>query len=158
MVMSQFSMDAPWSFFCGEVQWRGYVVHPLRDAVALWIEGTAMGSCLFHLRQLCSLPEPSRFFSVTRQGKRVATLELCWSPPMSGFRGMQREVGRWSLRDVRLSYNRVPDARLVDAMWAFSHMYDEWSHRPSRWPAGRPEAVRSLVRRLRLGPAAARVS
>lgn len=135
----------PWHFFCDEVHWRGDLIRPLRDAAALWSEGVAMGNCLYSLRRLCSAPQPSRFFSVTRAGRRIATLELYWSPPEAGFQGMRREVGRWQVRDVRLSFNRVPDERLCQSMVEFAGMYDTWARRPGRWPGGHLDAVRHRV-------------
>lgn len=127
-----------WSFFCQEVVWRGHEIRPLRESTALWLEGAAMGSCLFKLRRLCSGLRPSRFFSVRQSGARLATLELCWMPPEESFTGMDAALGRWCLLDLRLSFNRLPDASLIESMTDFARVYTVWSHRPGRWPFDHP--------------------
>jgi hypothetical protein len=121
-----------WSFHCDDVAWRGHEIRPLRDSSALWLEGASMGSCLFKLRRLCSRSQPSRFFSVRRSGVRVATLELWWIRPEQTFTGMEAVLGRWCMRDLRLSFNRLPDAGLIESMTDFARMYTLWSHRLGR--------------------------
>lgn len=153
-VASQRSTRAPWHFFCEGVAWQGYQISPLRDSSALWLEGAAMGSCLFDLRRLCSGLRPSRFFSVRRSGKRVATLELSWEPPQSDAAGMDFVLGRWALKDLRLSFNRLPDSALVGAMQDFARTYQQWSLRPSRWPPGHLEESRRRIACFRRRPPA----
>jgi len=158
-VASQRSTGAPWLFFCEDVAWQGYQIGPLRDSSALWLEGAAMGSCLFDLRFLCSGLRPSRFFSVRRSGKRVATLELSWQPPKSDAAGMDAVLGRWDLKDLRLSFNRLPEPALVGAMQDFAKTYQQWSVRSGRWPPGQVEESRTRIARLRCrSPAGFRIS
>lgn len=123
---------APWYFYCDDLDWRGYRLVPLRTVEALWDEGDVMSHCLFDLRQLCSAARPSRFFSVRRDGKRVATLELSLVAPEPDMVGLNRIHGRWVLIDCRLSANRVPSMDLLLDMLEFGNQYDVWSHRPGR--------------------------
>jgi hypothetical protein len=136
------AQDAPWHFYCGEVAWRGLTVKPLVNRAELWHEGAGMRSCLYALGRECEAQSLSRFFSVSRGRRRVATLELALAPPEPGFVGMDRELGRWFVKDLRLAYNRLPDAALVASMKSFAQMYNQWSKRPHRWPEKHAEALR----------------
>ena len=141
--------DLPrWHFYCRTVSWRGYEVEPITDSAQLWIEGMAMSSCVYRLRCLCSGTAPSRFFSIKKDGKRAATLELGWIAPQKDFVGMDREWGKWCLQDLRLSFNRLPDRGLVDAMKGFAQMYNLWSKRPGRWAADERQDIRLRSERL----------
>jgi hypothetical protein len=134
LIQDRQSRERPWHFYCREVSWRGLEIRPLRDSMSLWVEGTALGHCVFKLRHLCtSVTDPSRFFSVRKGDRRLATLELYWVAPQERFLGMDRELGRWEVRDVRLAYNRVPDEGLVRSLTDFAQMYNIWSKRPGRW-------------------------
>jgi len=126
----------PWHFYCRDIAWRGLRITPLVDPLALWNEGTAMANCLYKLRGLCDGRSYSRFFGIMRSGKRVATLEMCLDAPRRGFYGMDRELGRWRVRDLRLAFNAVPDAALAASMRDFAAMYNEWAKRPGRWQPG----------------------
>ena len=128
--------DLPrWHFYCRTVSWRGYEVEPITNSAQLWIEGMSMSSCVYRLRCLCYGTEPSRFFSVKKAGKRLATLELGWAPPQEDLVGMDRVLGQWSLLDLRLSFNRLPDTDLLAAMEDFASMYNIWAKRPGRMPS-----------------------
>jgi hypothetical protein len=136
------AQDVPWHFYCGEVAWRGLTVKPLVNRAELWHEGAGMRSCLYALGRECEARSLSRFFSVSRGRRRVATLELALTPPEPGFVGMDRELGRWVVKDLRLAYNRLPDTALVASMKSFAKMYNDWSKRPRRWPEKHAEALR----------------
>ncbi|MGA0570988.1 hypothetical protein ACO2Q9_09745 [Variovorax sp. VNK109] len=124
--------DSTWHFHCGRVAWRGYEIVPLTTPGDLWIEGDAMSHCLFDLRALCNARNPSRFFSVRRDGRRAMTLELSRSAPEHGMLGPDRIWGQWELSDCRLSGNRAPAGHLlIDLMW-FAWQYNLWSQRPAR--------------------------
>lgn len=109
---------APWPFHCGEVQWLGWTLVPLRTPLDLWQEGEAMGSCLYKLRRLCEEPMPHRYFSVRRNGRRQFTLELV------RCKGARNDT--WRLLDCRRSYNRLPDPAAVVALRAFARRYASW--------------------------------
>jgi hypothetical protein len=138
----------PWHFFCYGIDWRGYEIEPIKNSAELWLEGTALGNCLYKLRHECTAQRPSRFFSIRKAGKRMATLELTWRPPQENFIGMDRELGKWEIRDLRLSFNRLPYERLADAMEGFTFMYNFWAKRPSRMPQGYVEEVRRRINKL----------
>lgn len=138
--------QTPWHFYCHQTPWRGYEVVPLATVADLWAEGLELGTCLYRLSRECLGNTPSRFFGVRRQGKRVATLELSWRPPQRGDLGMDRQWGRWELRDLRLSYNRLPGVALVRDMQDFACMFNAWAKRPARHA---PEEVEDIRRRLR---------
>lgn len=125
-----------WHFFCTGMDWQGYKIEPLTGVEDLWIEGLCMGSCVYRLRSECRAIKPSRFFSVRRFGKRLATLELVWQPPHLSFKGMDRVWGRWVLQDLRLSFNRLPYAQLMASMVHFASHYNLLSKRPGRLPSG----------------------
>lgn len=93
---------APWYFYCKSTLWRGFEIVPLTNMLELWEEGDAMSNCVFDLRSACVNWAPSRFFSVRRNGKRMATLELEYQPQDISFKGTDRLFGRWDLRDCRL--------------------------------------------------------
>lgn len=134
-----------WHFFCRTTDWRGYRIEPLTDPAALWKEGQQLGHCAYRLRTLCRALKPSRFFSVSRGGKRLATLELAWRPPEPADIGMDREWGRWELADLRLSFNRRPEAALVDAMTAFAWQYNFLAKRLGRMPPGYVNDMRERI-------------
>lgn len=141
----------PWHFFCGNTTWRGYEVQPIRDAAGLWHEGQRHNTCLYRLRYDCTAIKPSRFFRVCKGGRSIATLELAWRPPESGFRGMDLVWGRWEMQDLRLSFNRLPDDALVQAMQAFGQTYNHFSKRLRRMPPGYvQETCERVVRAKRM--------
>ena len=133
--------EAPWYFYCRPMDWRGYRVEPIANSAELWLEGAAMGSCLYKLRHECSAAQQNRFFSIKKDGKRLATLELIWSPPREEYKGMDRRLGRWQLQDLRLSFNRLPSQHLLEAMHAFAGMFNFWAKRPGRMPHGHLEEI-----------------
>ncbi len=137
-----------WHFYCHSMPWRGYEIEPIVDSAQLWIEGMAMGTCVYRLRFECQRLKPSRYFSVKKGGKRLATLELAWAPPQEDFTGMDRELGRWSLLDLRLSCNRLPGPHLLAAMQSFAWMFNFWSKRPGRWAADERQDIRLRIERL----------
>jgi hypothetical protein len=126
--------DSPWHFYCGTTAWRGYEIVPLTHGMDLWEEGQAMSHCVFDLRQGCNLKAPSRFFSVRKKGRRVATIELEHEPVNEYLKGTDRLFGRWSLRDCRLSANRLMAADEVKHFKVFAWQYNLWSQRPGRQP------------------------
>ena len=137
-VRTRHASSTPWHFYCDRVDWRGLQLVPLRTPADLWQEGVAMHSCLYNLRFLCTRTvEASRFFSVCRQGRHIATLELRHHAPSLDGRGMERVMGRWALLDCRHAFNRLPDPDLVHSLQAFAWQYTVWSHRPRR-QAGAP--------------------
>ena len=124
-----------WHFACGPLAWRGYSIMPLANEIDLWDEGQAMSSCLHKLRYLCRKSNvPSRFFSVRKDGRRYATLELVRDLPARGMRGPDRLYGRWRLQDCRLSHNRLPSDALVKMLIDFGKQYNLLSQRSGRAP------------------------
>ena len=122
-----------WHFACGKLDWRSYEISPLANEVTLWDEGQAMSSCLYNLRRLCNKASvPSRFFSVTKNGRRHATLELVRMHAHQRMQGPDRIYGRWQLQDCRLSCNRLPSEKLIKAVTDFSWHYNLLSQRPGR--------------------------
>lgn len=106
---------------------------PLTNEIDLWDEGQAMSSCLYKLRYLCKEASvPSRFFSIRKNGRRYATLELVCDLPAKGMRGPDRLYGRWRLQDCRLSHNRIPSEALVKMLIDFGWQYNLLSQRPGR--------------------------
>jgi len=146
-------LHTPWHFFCQSTYWRGWQVSPLTDASALWLQGQIHGHCLYNLRRECTRPKPSRFFAISLAGnvpgKNIATLELVWQAPEDSFTGVDRLWGRWSVQDLRLSFNRQPDQALLSAMHAFAQMYTTWSQRPGRHPPGYADQLRKHIVALR---------
>lgn len=128
--------QSPWHFYCAGTAWRGHQITPLTNPFRLWLQGQHQGNCLYKLRFECASSKPSRFFDISRCGKSIATLELVWRAPQDHFKGMDRLWGRWELQDLRLSYNRQPDAQLLASMNAFATMYNTWSKRLRRQPTG----------------------
>lgn len=126
----------PWHFFCRGTDWRGYRIEPLAIPSQLWLEGRHQGNCLYKLRFDCSSLKLSRFFSIMREGRRVATLELSWRPPDRSDCGMNLVLGAWEVQDLRKSYNRLPDDAMLTSMKAFAWQYNLWAKRPGRMPAG----------------------
>ncbi len=122
-----------WHFACGALPWRGYEITPLANDIDLWDEGQAMSSCLYRLRHLCGLVDAhSRYFSVKKNGRRYATLELVRDLPQERMHGPDRIHGRWRLQDLRLSHNRLPSEDLVKMLTDFGQHYNILSHRPGR--------------------------
>jgi len=122
-----------WHFACGALPWRGYAISPLANDIDLWDEGQAMSCCLYRLRDLCQkAKEPSRFFSVKKNGRRYATLELVRDLPRAHMHGPDRIHGRWRLQDLRLSHNRQPSEELVKMLTDFGWHYNILSQRPGR--------------------------
>lgn len=142
------SKESAWHFYCKSMNWRGYRIEPLTDSAALYSEARSMGSCVYKLRRDCDGLKPSRFFSVKRSGKRVATLELAWSHPQQEFVGMDRQWGRWSLHDLRLSYNRLPGKDLSNAMQGFAQMYNLWAKRPARMQPSELDDLQDRIARI----------
>lgn len=129
------SRPIDWHFACGSLPWRGYEITPLVNELDLWDEGAAMSSCLYKLRGLCEKSSvPSRFFSIRKNGRRYATLELVCDLPDEGMRGPDRLYGRWRLQDCRLSHNRLPCEGLVKMLIDFGWHYNVLSQRPGRAP------------------------
>ena len=140
-----------WHFACGPMAWRGYSIMPLANEIDLWDEGQAMSSCLYKLRDLCKRPSvPSRFFSVRKDGRRYATLELVRDLPAEGMRGPDRLYGRWRLQDCRLSHNRLPSEALVKMLIDFGKQYNVLSQRPGRAPVPAQSTKTSQPRLTRL--------
>lgn len=150
-VLSQ--QHEPWHFFCSDTRWRLWQVSPLTDASSLWLQGQLHGNCLYNLRRECTRPKPSRFFAIRiagdPPGKNIATLELVWKPPQDSFTGTDRLWGRWTVQDLRLSLNRLPDQALLNAMHAFAKMYNNWSQRPGRRPPGYADQLRKHISSLK---------
>ena len=139
----------PWYFYCRTTDWRGYVIEPIQNSAELWLEGTMLGTCLYKLRHECNALNPSRFFSISKAGKSIATLELAWRPPEEDFIGMDRVWGRWEMQDLRLSYNRLPDDKLTQIMQAFAWMYNFLAKRPSRLPPGYVQETEQRIARAK---------
>jgi hypothetical protein len=117
-----------WDFACGPVDWEGYDVIPLASNIDLWNEGQAMSSCLYKLRDLCKrATEPSRFFSVRKNGQRHATLELVRGKPYESRHGLGLMDGLWQLQDCRLSHNRLPSDALIETLSELAVHYSNLS-------------------------------
>lgn len=138
-------VQEPWHFFCGVVSWRGLTITPITSPLGLWQEGQRHGTCLFKLRHECTALKPSRFFAISRGPNALATLELAWRPPEQGDRGMDWVRGQWFLQDLRLSYNRLAEESLLEAMTAFAKQYNIWAKRPGRQV---PEALADTYDRI----------
>jgi hypothetical protein len=106
--------DAPWSFALNEIDIGSYRFVALKTSTDLWVDGVEMGHCLYALRSCCKAPRPSRFFSVRRGDRVVGTAEL---QPLNGHSG-------WFLRDVRRSFNRLPDPGLLAAAEQLAEAYE----------------------------------
>lgn len=140
----------PWHFFCRGLDWRGYRIEPIAQPAQLWLEGRHQGNCLYKLRFECEALRPSRFFSIRRAGRRVATLELCWRAPDRSDFGMNLLLGAWEVKDLRKSFNRSPDEAMLCNMKAFAWQYNIWAKRPGRMPAGGiAENLKEFGRRIR---------
>ena len=139
----------PWHFFCTSTAWRGYQVDPIADPAGLWREGQRHSNCLYKLRFDCNALKPSRFFRVRRHGHADAILELAWRPPEDHFVRMDRVWGKWEMQDLRLSYNRLPDQHLAEAMQAFAGMYNTWAKRLRRMPPGYIQETRERIVRAK---------
>ena len=115
-----------WNFACGPAAWEGYNIIPLVSDVDLWDEGQAMSNCLYKIRRFCNKSsEPSRFFSVRRNGLRCATLELVQGKPCESRHGLGLMDGLWQLQDCRLSHNRLPPEALLELLTGFARHYSE---------------------------------
>lgn len=125
--------DGPqWHFFCHSLSWRGYELVPLRNPRDLWDEGLAMSNCLYKLRRECVPDGGSRYFSVRRFGRRVATLELMYHSSDKQMSGQDACFGRWEVLDCRSAYNQIPETALLDSLRVFAWQYTLWSRRPAR--------------------------
>jgi len=125
-----------WHFACRTLSWRGYEITPLVNSIDLWDEGQAMSSCLYKLRFLCDKAgDPSRFFSIRKEGRRYATLELVRNKPHEYRHVSFQFDDHWRLQDCRLSHNRLPSEALVCTLVDFGRHYDHLSRRHSRRPA-----------------------
>ena len=131
----------PWTW---RVHWRATLCIPCRGPCGLWpgVKLKPRVDGLISKRGRCTT-------WVSKQGRAIANLELAWRPPEPGFGGMDLVWGRWEMQDLRLSYNRLPDARLVQAMQAFGQMYNYLSKRLSRMPSGYVQETRERVVRAR---------
>ena len=125
---------AGWKFACGPVAWQGYEIVPLVNSIDLWDEGQAMSSCLYKLRGLSQAASaPSRFFSVRKNGRRHATLELVENMPDADLdtpadrAGLEKLGARWRLQDCRLSHNRLPPEELITLLADFARHYSDHS-------------------------------
>jgi hypothetical protein len=134
---------AGWTFACGPVAWQGYEIVPLVNSIDLWDEGKAMSSCLYKLRGLCQAASaPSRFFSVRRNGRRHATLELVENMPNAGLdtpadrAALEKPGARWRLQDCRLSHNRLPPEALLELLTGFARHYSDYSSQSCAGPLG----------------------
>ena len=117
-----------WDFACGTLHWEGYDIIPLVNDIDLWDEGQAMSSCLYKIRRFCNKSsEPSRFFSIRKNGLRHATLELVKGKPCESRYGLGLMDGLWQLQDCRLSHNRLPTDELVRLLDDFGRHYDTLS-------------------------------
>jgi hypothetical protein len=127
--------DQTWHFYSRALPWRGYDIVPIDTPLALFDEAVAMGTCLYTLRHLCCRnSQTSRFFSLRKQGNRVATFELTLGYPQPTFKGWDLRYGKWTLQDARLSFNRLATKEVTDCVVAFAGMYNIWSKRPARQP------------------------
>ena len=132
---SSHEAETSWNFACTDLPWRGYAITPLTNNIDLWDEGQAMSSCLYRLRHLCDHAEAlSRYFSVKKNGRRFATLELVREAPRGGMKGPDRIYGQWRLQDCRLSHNRLPPDELAKKLMDFGWHYNILSQRPNRSP------------------------
>ena len=132
-----------WEFACGPVAWEGYEIVPLVNSIDLWDEGQAMSSCLYKLRGLCQAAStPSRFFSVRRNGRRHATLELVENMPDAGLdtpagtAGLEKLSEGWRLQDCRLSHNRLPPEALLELLTGFARHYSDHLSQSCAGPLG----------------------
>ncbi len=122
-----------WHFACGTLAWRGFEIEPLTTTIDLWDEGQVMSNCLYQHRNLCNSDnKPSRFFSVKKNGRRYATLELVRDLPQERMHGLDRIHGCWRLQDLRLSHNRQPSEDLVKMLTDFGGHYNILSQRAGR--------------------------
>lgn len=141
------SSGKTWYFYCQTMSWRGYQVVPLDTPLALFDEAVAMGTCLYNLRSLCCRgAQASRFFSLRRQGQRVATFELTHESPSCASKGWELRNGRWALQDSRLSFNRLLSAELIADLVAFAKMYNTWASRPARQSKSQKSTCSNLAR------------
>ena len=87
-----------------------------------------MSSCLYQLRRLCNeVTAPSRFFSIRKNGRRHATLELVCNRQHGYKHGPNANTVRWRLQDCRLSHNRLPSEALVQTLIGFATHYNNLS-------------------------------
>jgi len=106
--------DKPWDFLVDQIDIGDCRFVALKTPQDLWVEGVAMGHCLYALRRHCRSMRPSRFFSVRKGGAKVGTAEL--QPLEQGY--------GWFLRDVRRSFNRLPSPALLQAAQALALAYE----------------------------------
>lgn len=138
--------DTAWYFYCHRLSWWDHEIVPLDTGVEVWREGVAMSTCLYRLRQECQRNGGSRFFSIRRNGRRFATLELVFEPPTRSSRGLEALYGRWRFQDCRLRFNKLPDGHLQSMCRLFATQYTVWSRRPGR---AMPENFASRIKPAR---------
>ena len=104
-----------WEFAIDKYDTSDFGFVALKTPADLWVEGVAMSHCLYAIRRCCGHPKPSRFFSMRRGERRVATVEL-----------RPHKVGAgWFVRDVRLSFNRLPGRDVIGAAELLARAYSE---------------------------------
>jgi len=104
-----------WEFAIDKYDTSDFGFVALKTPADLWVEGVAMSHCVYAIRRYCGHPKPSRFFSMRRGERRVATVEL---QPEKGGAG-------WFVRDVRLSFNRLPGRDVIGAAELLARAYTE---------------------------------
>jgi len=105
----------PWQFAIDRYDTCDFGFVALKTPADLWVEAVAMSHCLYAIRRCCENPKPSRFFSMRRGERRVATVEL---------QNDKRGAG-WFVRDVRLSFNRLPGPDVIGAAELLAGAYTE---------------------------------
>ena len=138
--------DTAWYFYCGRLNWWGYEIIPLSTGVEVWREGVAMSTCVYRLRHECERNGGSRFFSIRRNGKRYATLELVFEPPKPTSQGPEALYGQWRFQDCRLRFNQLPNEHLQAMCKVFANQYTTWSRRPGR---AMPESFASRIKPIK---------
>ena len=139
-------LPAKWQFACGPANWQEYEIVPLVNEVAVWDEAQAMASCLYQLRHICNKnTSPSRFFSVRKDGRRHATLELVCNQQYPPKHEPRQRTLRWQLQDCRLSHNRLPSDALVQALTGFAAHYTNLSQQPRQHQTELPACEHSAL-------------
>ena len=93
----------PWHCAIAMIHIDGYRCVALETPWELLEDGAAMFHCVYALRRFSEAQRPSRFFSLRRGALRIATAEIRPHPDGPG----------WYVRDVRLSFNRLPSEPVV---------------------------------------------
>lgn len=105
--------DPPWVFETDAVDVGEFGFVALKTPRDLWCVGQGLGQCLYALRHLCERNPPSRFFLIRSAGVAIGAAELQPGPG----------TGRWFLRDVRRSFNRLPGPAMLAAAEALARAY-----------------------------------